>query len=130
MPENPVLVVNLETNDYTYMHSIDASEAVKIGDHRYATIEEQHESSEKKATARNRMRNVNVNPPPELQTPDQRQATRAQAAEEAAAAAEGRPVEPLGVRQAMGAPTVPAPAAPPTPPPTPQAEESSRRGRS
>src|SRR5262245_20602766 len=120
MPEEPVLVVHIDSSDYTYMHSIDASEAVKIGDHRYATAEEQQESSEKKATALNRMRNVNVNPPPELQTPDQKAAIRAQAAAEA-----GTPVEEsLGVRQALGASPTPAPAA------TPAAEtsRSTRRG--
>src|SRR4029434_3128885 len=103
MPENPVMVVNIETGDYIYMHSIEAREAVQIGDHRYATVEEMQESTDKKATALNRMRNVNVNPPPELQTPEQRAATRAAAAEEAKAVAAGAVVDPLAPRQALAA---------------------------
>jgi len=121
MPEQPVLVVNVDSSEYIYMHSIDASEAVKIGDHRYATLEEQQESSDKKATALNRMRSVNVNPPPELQTAEQKAAIRAQAAAEAGTP----PEEPLGVRQALGASPTPAPT-PPTAPP--EATQRSRRG--
>jgi hypothetical protein len=136
VPENPTLVINIEDNEWTYMHSIDASEAVRMGDYRYATADEQNAPNEKKATALNRMRNVNVNPHPEMQTPEQRAATRAQAAEEARAVAAGEVVEPLGVRQALGAPVTPTPPEqpprPPAPTPTPPhpPEESSRRARS
>src|SRR4030095_3945334 len=127
MPEAPVLMVNIETGDYIYMHSIDASEAANIGDHRMATAEELAESNPKKVTAMNRLRNVNVSAPPELQTPEQRAATRAAAAEEARALAAGEVVpERVPHRQAMGTPVAPAAAHHAEPA---HAEESHRRSR-
>src|SRR5262245_9131124 len=128
MPQHPILVINIETGSPVYMHSIDASEAISIGDHRYATADEAASGGPARTAALNRMRNVNVNPPPELQTPEQKAAIRAQAAAEAEAA--GQVVEPLGVRQALGAePGPPAGTASPATA-TSSSESSGRRGRS
>src|SRR5262245_3170089 len=132
MPNNPVMVVNIETGSPVYMHSIDASEAIALGDHRPATLEEQTASTPEKAAALNRMRAVNVNPPPELQTPEQKAAIRAAANEEAAriAAAQEHYAagEALGVRQAMGAPLAGSPPAAAAAAPA-AASESPRAGR-
>jgi len=126
MPQDPVLVINIEDNSFNWMHSIDASEGVKFGDYRYATPEEEQTSSPEKASALNRMRGVNINPPPELQTPEQRTAIRAQAKAEEEARQRGEDVEPMGVRAALGTPTVPPTAQ--TPPAAEQATQRSRRG--
>src|SRR5262245_11307742 len=131
MPNNPVMVINIETGSPVYMHSIDASEAIALGDHRAATLEEQTGSSPEKAAALNRMRALNVNPPPELQTPEQKAAIRQAANEEAARVAAAQEAyaagESLGVRQAMGAP--PAGSPPAAAAPTTAASESHRTSR-
>jgi hypothetical protein len=132
MPEAPVMMVNIETGDFIFMHSVDAKEAAAIGDHRYATAEEMAAPNEQKAVALNRMRNVNTNAPPELQTPEQRAATRAMAAEEAKAVAAGEVVtDPVSHRQALGSSVAPAtPAhAEPAHATASHAEESHRRSR-
>jgi len=134
MPEAPIMVVNIETGDYTYMHSIDASEACGLGDYRMATAEEVSGTSAKKTAALHQFRNLNVTPPPELQTPEQKAAIRAAAAEEAARVAAVQEHyaagEAFGVRQAMGAAPAGSPPAAAAPTPTSSSEGSSRRGRS
>lgn len=82
MPEAPVMVVNIEDSSVCMMHSIDASEGVRLGDYRYATLEEQADA-QKRMEATARMSSVSATPHPELQTPEERKATRA-AANEAA----------------------------------------------
>ena len=136
MPNNPVLVINIEDNQPIYMHSIDASEAIRLGDYRPATMEELASSTPEKAAALNRMRAVNVNPPPELQTPEQKAAIRAAANEEAAriAAAQEHYAagESLGVRQALGvapAGSPPGESHPAAPASTPTPSEPARGGR-
>lgn len=128
MPQNPVLVQSKEDGSLTYMHSVDASDALRLGD--YEIPDESKTDPQARAAALNRMRSMNVNPPPEMQTPEQRAETRRLANEEAKAQAQaqGAVQEPFGVRQALGATT------PSTPPTTPEAhteaEHRSAKSRS
>src|SRR5262245_6824454 len=108
MPDDLVLVYEKATGTPLYMHSIDASEALRIGDYTLTTPEGTAKPSpEAMAAARSRTSGVNVNPHPELQTPEEREATRAAAAEAAALAAGQAPAESFGVQRALGVPQTP-----------------------
>ena len=129
MPQDPVLMQSKEDGSLVYMHSVDASDALRLGD--YEIPDPAKVDPVARAAASNRMRSMNVNPPPEMQTPEQRAETRRLANEEAKAQAQGAVQEPFGVRQALGAQPAPA-AAQATPPATPEAhaEAEHRAGRS
>jgi len=133
MPQNPVLVISTESGEPCYMHSIDASDGLKLGDYRLPTEEEAKSSDPKYAAALNRMRNVNVNAPPEFQSPEERAAIRKAANEEAARVAAVQEQyaagESFGVRQALGAPQAGSPPAHPAPAPAAAPAESARSGR-
>lgn len=99
MPDELVLVFEISGGTSIYMHSIDASEAVRLGDYTFESPSGKEVTAEERAAAMARARGVSSTPPPEMQTPEERAATRAAA--NAAAAGEAAPAPP------------PAPVAPP-----------------
>lgn len=92
MPEELVLVYEKESGAPIYMHSIDAREAVQLGDYTQEAPGGKDPSPEEKASAMARTRGLTGSPHPELQTPEERAATRAAA--NAVAAGETAPAPP------------------------------------
>ena len=127
MPQNLTLVYDQDGNPL-YMHSIDAAEAVRLGDYTMAPPSGKEPTPEQMQVAQSRIRGMAPNPHPELQTPEQRAETRRMANEEAAAQSGQTPQEPLGVRQALGAPVTPPPASAPST--SSSSSETSERARS
>ena len=106
MPDNPVLIYHKESGTPAYMHSIDAAEALSLGDYT-ATPPATAPPPEDLAAAKAAFQGSNPNMHPEQMSEDARTALRAEATAEAQA--ETPPEEPLGVRRALGA-TSPLPA--------------------
>jgi hypothetical protein len=84
MPQDPQLVYEKESGTPTYMHSVDAKEAVALGDYTFAPAGGKDVSPEERAAARAKFQGLNATIHPELQTEEQRAEARAQANEEAA----------------------------------------------
>jgi hypothetical protein len=93
VPQEPVIVYYKENGEPYAMHSVDAQEALRIGD--YVATPPQGENIDV-AVAMSRMRSVDATVHPELQTPEEREETRRQANEAAIQQAEasGQPIPP------------------------------------
>jgi hypothetical protein len=105
MPQEPVIVYLKENGEPCAMHSVDAAEALRLGDY-VATPPEGEKPDLAVAVAR--MRSTSPTPHPELMSEEERQETRRRANEEAEIqAASGRPVvvsaEQVGVTSASTA---------------------------
>jgi hypothetical protein len=142
MPDNLILMVDVESGQMAYMHSVDASEAAALGDYRPATAEEYAQKTEEKAAAFARTRGGGSPTPPELMSREERQEVRRQAnAVAAQTEAVARAQVALAMAGAAGAPapgpvspvpvsvesTTPPPPVETPPPPPPPASPSSRR---
>jgi hypothetical protein len=84
MPQNPVLVYEKEGGQPCYMHTVDAAEAVRLGDYTPAPPDKEGPSPEARASAMSRFKTGQGATHPELQTEEEREDTRAKANEEAA----------------------------------------------
>lgn len=142
MPQAPVLVYEKDSGQPTYMHTVDAAEAVRLGDYT-STPPSEEVSAEARASAMSRFKTGQGVTHPELQTPEEKEAARAKANEEAAVFAGLPPGTPVVVqapserpatqaaRQAASAPapasSAPAPAS--TPPPEPENPDAVRPRR-
>lgn len=84
MPEELILVYEKESGQPLYMHSIDAKEAVQLGDYTMEAPAGKELSAEEQYAASASTRGMQGTVHPELQTPEQRAATRAAAAQAAA----------------------------------------------
>jgi hypothetical protein len=84
MPQNPILVYLKDGGIPTYMHTVDAREGALIGDYDYAQPGGEEASPEERASAMSRFKTGQGMTHPELQTPEERDAARAKANEEAA----------------------------------------------
>ena len=81
MPQNPTMVKEKD-GEPVYMWSVDAAEALRLGD--YVPVAPDEEiSSEQRASAMSRFKTGQATTHPELQTPEEKEATRAAANEEA-----------------------------------------------
>jgi hypothetical protein len=83
MPQNPVLVYSKEGGLPTYMHTVDAAEAVRLGDYTSAPPGGKEPAPEARASAMSHFRTGQGTTHPEMQTEDEREATRQKANEEA-----------------------------------------------
>lgn len=83
MPQNPVLVYSAEDGTPTYMHTVDASEAVRLGDYTPVPPSSEGPSPEERASAMSRFKTGQGVTHPELQTEEEKQETRRKANEEA-----------------------------------------------
>jgi len=141
MPAQPVLVYEKETGTATYMHSVDAREAVQLGDYTYAAPS-QEPSSEARAAARSKFQAGMAVAHPELQSEEERQRLRDEANERAELTAmipEGAQVvvmAPSASERSQRQATRPSSTRASTPPPgqstpatPPPAEASARRPR-
>ncbi len=90
MPETFVTVYFRETGEPFHMHSVDAAEAVRIGDYMSEPLSGYNPTPEELANVAARARGIGTATHPELMTPEQRAEHRRLAAEAAALAA--RPV--------------------------------------
>jgi hypothetical protein len=131
MPQNPVLIYAKEGGQPTYMHTVDAAEAIRLGDYTPAPPGDQA-SPEERASAMSRFKTGQGQTHPELQTEEEKQQARQKANEEAELLAGLPPGTPIVVqapsdrpaqreaRQAtQRAQTSSSEARPPTPPPSP-----------
>jgi hypothetical protein len=83
MPQNPVLVYEKEGGLPTYMHTVDAAEAVRLGDYTPAPPGGKEPEPEARASAMSRFRTGQGMTHPEMQTEEERDAARQKANEEA-----------------------------------------------
>ena len=83
MPQNPVLVYATEGGAPTYMHTVDAAEAVRLGDYTPAPPGGKDVEPEARASAMSRFRTGQGATHPELQTEEEREEARAKANEQA-----------------------------------------------
>lgn len=91
MPQDPVTVYSKETGDPFAMHSVDAQEALRLGD--YVATPPDDIDPQQRAEALARMRSTGATVHPELMSPEEREEVRRQANERAEIeAASGRPV--------------------------------------
>jgi hypothetical protein len=151
MPQNPIMVYEKESGTPAYMHTVDAAEAVRLGD--YTPVPPGEEPApEERASAMSRFKTGLGMTHPELQTEEEKQETRRKANEEAELLAGLPPGTPIVVqapserpasraaREAASRSHAPQPSAssPTPPPPSPPAppagtategEASVRRGR-
>jgi hypothetical protein len=104
MPQELELVYNVETGEPAYMHSVDAAEAIRLGDYVANPPSGKDPTPEARARAMAAVRGMNSPVHAELQSPEER-AERRRVANEAAAAALAPPVVVMA----------PAPAAAPEP---------------
>jgi hypothetical protein len=81
MPQNPVLVYSTEDGTPSYMHTVDASEAIRLGD--YTPTAPGEVPPEARASAMSRFKTGQAVTHPELQTDEEKQAARQKANEEA-----------------------------------------------
>lgn len=152
MPQNPILVYEKEGGHPTYMHTVDAAEAMRLGD--YTPVPPGKEvSSEERASAMSRFKTGQGATHPELQTEEEKEETRKKANEEAAVFAGLPPGTPVVVQApserpasraahqaaqrpaatSSESPPTPAPASqtpPPVPPPHETPPPASRRSSS
>jgi hypothetical protein len=107
MPQEPVIVYSVEDGKPIRMHSVDADEAVRLGDYTRTPPGGKDPDPAQLSAAALAMRGLGGPIHPELQTPEERAETRRQANEAAAAAAvaAGQPVP-----AAVAAAAAPAPA--------------------
>jgi hypothetical protein len=71
MPQDPIMVYHRDTGTPAVMHSVDAAEAVRLGDYVYALDEGQEADPQAKAQAMARFKGADI-PQAELKTPEQR----------------------------------------------------------
>jgi len=83
MPQNPVLVYAKEDGTACYMHTVDAAEAVRLGDYTPAPPGGKDVEPEARASAMSRFRTGQGATHPELQTEEEREEARAKANEQA-----------------------------------------------
>jgi hypothetical protein len=100
MPQNPILVYSTEDGTPTYMHTVDAAEAVRLGDYTPAPPDKEGPSPEERASAMSRFRTGQGVTHPELQTEEEREKAR----EEANAKAELMAGVPEGAQVVVMAP--------------------------
>jgi len=79
MPQNPILVYAKEDGQAAYMHTVDAKEAVALGDYTPAPPDKEGPSPEERASALSRFRTGQGVTHPELQTEEEREKTREEA---------------------------------------------------
>ena len=84
MPQNPVLVYEKDSGSPCYMHTVDAREAVRLGDYTAAPPGGKDPEPEARASAMSRFRTGQGATHPELQTEEERDEARAKANEQAA----------------------------------------------
>jgi len=83
MPQNPVMVYAKEDGTPCYMHTVDAAEAVRLGDYTPAPPGGKDVEPEARASAMSRFRTGQGATHPELQTEEEREEARAKANEQA-----------------------------------------------
>jgi hypothetical protein len=83
MPQNPILVYEKEGGQATYMHTVDAAEAVRLGDYTPMPPDKDGPSPEERASALSRFRTGQGVTHPELQTEEERERSREEANEKA-----------------------------------------------
>jgi len=134
MPQNPVMVYAKEDGTPCYMHTVDAAEAVRLGDYTPAPPGGKEVEPEARASAMSRFRTGQGATHPELQTEEEREEARAKANEQAelmAGVPEGAQVVVMAPSKA-DAPSARSTAwsqvaATSTPPHTPSSPPASRR---
>jgi hypothetical protein len=98
MPQNPVLVYEKEGGAPVYMHTVDAAEAVRLGDYTPAPPGGEPPDPEARASAMSRFKAGQATTHPELQTEEEKTETRRKANEEAAVFAGLPPGTPVVVQ--------------------------------
>lgn len=83
MPQNPILVYEKEGGTPCYMHTVDAAEAVRLGDYTPAPPGGKDPEPEARASAMSRFRTGQGATHPELQTEEEREEARTKANEQA-----------------------------------------------
>lgn len=83
MPQNPILVYEKHGGKPTYMHTVDASEAVRLGDYTPTPPGGEPPEPEARASAMSRFKTGQGATHPELQTEEEKEETRQKANEEA-----------------------------------------------
>lgn len=83
MPQNPMLLYAKDGGTPTYMWSVDAAEAVRLGDYTPAPPSKEGASPEERASAMSRFKTGQAMTHPELQTEEEREKTRQEANEKA-----------------------------------------------
>jgi hypothetical protein len=112
MPEDLEIVYEVATGKPVYMHSVDAAEACTLGDYSRLPAAGHEPTDQEKAAALTASRGMLGTVHPELQTPEEREATRREAnaaAEQAATIARAQAALLTGAA---------VPPAPPTPRPS------------
>src|SRR4030095_9010754 len=143
MPQNPVLVYEKDGGTPTYMHTVDAAEAIRLGDYTPTAPDKEGPSPEERTSAMSRFRTGQGVTHPELQTEEEREKAREEANEKAellAGIPEGAQVVVMAPEKRPASATTrsasvserhaatPPPPTPPTPP-TPPAEPTPRAAR-
>ena len=98
MPQNPVLVYEKEGGLPCYMHTVDAAEAVRLGDYTPVPPGGEPPEPEARASAMSRFKTGQAATHPELQTEEEKAETRRKANEEAAVFAGLPPGTPIVVQ--------------------------------
>jgi hypothetical protein len=147
MPQNPIMVYSTEDGQPTYMHTVDAAEAIRLGDYTPQPPDTDGPSPEERASAMSRFKTGQGVTHPEMQTEEEREKAREEAnakAELLAGIPEGAqvvvmapskpprtgrphppsPEEPSHVPPPVSAPPPPAAPQASTPPPTPPPPET------
>ena len=96
MPQNPVLIYEKESGTPTYMHTVDAAEAVRLGDYTSVPPGEELDPAQR-ASALSRFKTGQGVTHPELQTEEEKAEARRKANEEAALLAGVPPGTPVVV---------------------------------
>jgi hypothetical protein len=78
MPQNPIMVFAKEDGTPTYMHTVDAAEAVRLGDYTVAPPDKEV-SPEARASAMSRFKTGQATTHPEMQTDEEKEKTREEA---------------------------------------------------
>jgi hypothetical protein len=84
MPQNPVMVYAKDGGTPTYMHTVDAAEAMRLGDYTPAPPDQEGPSPEERASAMSRFRTGQGTTHPELQTEEEKERAREEANDKAA----------------------------------------------
>ena len=79
MPQEQVLVYELATGTPYFMHSVDAAEAVRMGDYTYTAPGGKDAAPEDLAVARARAKGMSAPGHPEMMSPEQRERVREEA---------------------------------------------------
>src|SRR5262245_52277645 len=127
MPQNPVMVYEKDGGTATYMHSVDAAEAVRLGDYTTTPPGGKEAEPEAKASAMSRFKTGQATTHPEMQTDEEKEKSREEAnakAEMLAGIPEGAQVvvmaapkgeSPASSRSGSAGARSSAPASPPAP---------------